>query len=273
MALRLQDSEEDKTAFVRSLKGPYRAFWFWLKRACNHAGVWEIDLDEARMRTGFFELDQADAEAFFSSKIVKLSCGEKWFLIDFAAEQLKTRELNFKNTYHRGVIKIFDQLGIFELNYYKLTEQKQIETKPLQSSLQATKDKEIDKDMFIDKEIDNTIELEVKTNIVPKIEKEPKEKKEISEASTFVTPLVQAFREFKEMRQRKRAPLTPRAAELIHMELKKLAGDNDELKILILQQSVRRSWSDVFPLRPDSIQQSTDKPAAPAATRTPRKTA
>jgi len=200
MALRLQDSEEDKTAFVRSLKGPYRAFWFWLKRACNHAGVWEIDLDEARMRTGFFELDQAEAETFFASKIVKLSCGEKWFLIDFAAEQLKTRELNFKNTYHRGVIKIFEQLGIFELNHYKLTEQKEAPSKPLQSSLQATKDKEMDKDMFIDKDIDN-IELE-ETTIVPifeeKKEKVQKNKKEVEK--TYLTPLVQAFRDFKEMR-------------------------------------------------------------------------
>lgn len=263
MANRLQSTDEDKTHFVRSLKGPYRAFWYWLKRACDHAGVWDIDIDDARMRTGFFDLDIDEAERVFAEKIIKLDCGKKFFIMPFCKEQYFTENLNPANTAHRGAIRILQDLRLIDLEFNVLKKQLTVETKPLCSFFKEAKDKDKDTVLLVNKEIK---EVE-KTTIVPK------KAKEAEEIKTFLTPLVQAFRDFKEMRQRKRAPLTPRAAELIHMELKKLAGDNDELKILILQQSVRRSWSDVFPLRAENIPADTSKPAAPIATRTPRKQA
>lgn len=256
MSARLQETGEWSTKFVRGLPGAYKAFWFWLKSNCDHGGVWDIDIDLARLMTGFQEIEQSTAEALFESKILKVCSGDKWLLIDFCEEQFKTRELNSANTYHRGAIRILEKIDAFNLEIYFLKKQ---ETKPLNSILEDAKEKEKIKE----KEIDNVIELD---NI--------EIKKEKISSKNFVTPFVEAFREFKEMRQRKRAPLTPRAADLIHMELKKIAGEDDELKILILQQSIKNSWSDVYPLKVKDIHSaSVSKSETPKATRIPRKTA
>lgn len=61
-----------------------------------------------------------------------------------------------------------------------------------------------------------------------------------------------ALKEFKKMRVKIRKPLTERAEKLIMTELQKLAGDNEEKKIKILEQSIMNSWAGVFPLKTDN---------------------
>jgi hypothetical protein len=58
-----------------------------------------------------------------------------------------------------------------------------------------------------------------------------------------------ALIEFKKMRVKIRKPLTERAEKLIMTELQKLAGNNDEKKIQILEQSIINSWASVYPLK------------------------
>lgn len=58
-----------------------------------------------------------------------------------------------------------------------------------------------------------------------------------------------ALKEFKKMRVKIRKPLTERAEKLIMSELQKLAGDNEEKKIQILEQSIMNSWASVYPLK------------------------
>lgn len=141
MARRLQDTEECKTHFVRGLPGPYRAFWFWLKQsACDHAGIWEIDIDEARMRTGFYDIELDVAEKLFSSKVLKLNCNEKWFLMPFLMEQHGTENLNPTNTYHWGAIVILQKLGLMTNDFIVLKEQLNTPIKPLFSSSKAAKE-------------------------------------------------------------------------------------------------------------------------------------
>lgn len=60
------------------------------------------------------------------------------------------------------------------------------------------------------------------------------------------------LKEFKKMRGRIRKPLTERAEKLIMAELEKLAPDDDQKKIKILEQSIMNSWLGVFPLRTSS---------------------
>lgn len=54
---------------------------------------------------------------------------------------------------------------------------------------------------------------------------------------------------FLEMRRKIKKPATPRAIELILLELQKLAPNNNDLKISILEQSTRNNWQDVFQLK------------------------
>ena len=57
-----------------------------------------------------------------------------------------------------------------------------------------------------------------------------------------------AFSDFKIMRVDKKEPLSKPAEDLILMKLYRLAGDNEQLAIDILNKSTINSWKDIFPL-------------------------
>ena len=69
-------------------------------------------------------------------------------------------------------------------------------------------------------------------------------KKELSE-------LEQTVIEFEKMRKLIKAPLTPKAKELMLKKLDKLASTDAE-KIEILNQSIENSWKGIFPLRQEN---------------------
>lgn len=60
--------------------------------------------------------------------------------------------------------------------------------------------------------------------------------------------------EFYSMRRKIKKPATPHAQELILKELNKLAPNDEGMKIAILNQSIRNSWQDVWPLKTDTKQ-------------------
>ena len=57
-----------------------------------------------------------------------------------------------------------------------------------------------------------------------------------------------AFSDFKIMRVDKKEPLSKPAEDLILIKLYRLAGDNEQLAIEILNKSTINSWKDIFPL-------------------------
>ena len=57
-----------------------------------------------------------------------------------------------------------------------------------------------------------------------------------------------AFSDFKIMRVGKKEPLSKPAEDLILMKLHRLAGNNEQLAIEILNKSTINSWKDIFPL-------------------------
>ena len=57
-----------------------------------------------------------------------------------------------------------------------------------------------------------------------------------------------AFSDFKIMRIGKKEPLSKPAEDLILMKLYRLAGENEQLAIEILNKSTINSWKDIFPL-------------------------
>jgi hypothetical protein len=56
---------------------------------------------------------------------------------------------------------------------------------------------------------------------------------------------------FVEMRKKIRKPMTERAEELIRRELRKLAAEGHD-PVEVLDQSIRNSWQDVYPLRKEN---------------------
>jgi hypothetical protein len=87
--------------------------------------------------------------------------------------------------------------------------------------------------------------------------KESKEKKSIVNNSivdfTSNIKLNETIKSFIEMRKSIKSPMTDRAIKLMIGELDKLAGDNDNLKIEILNQSIMYNWKGVFALEQQKL--------------------
>lgn len=60
--------------------------------------------------------------------------------------------------------------------------------------------------------------------------------------------LITALMDFEEMRKRVKAPLSDRARQMLLQKLDRLAGDDTQKKIAILEQSIFNSWKGVFDL-------------------------
>lgn len=71
--------------------------------------------------------------------------------------------------------------------------------------------------------------------------------------------LNQAFLDFMKMRKSIKKPMTDRAIAMAMNRLKKLAGNDNDLAIRILEQSIFHSWQDVYELKEDNNKQSFGK--------------
>lgn len=82
-----------------------------------------------------------------------------------------------------------------------------------------------------------------------RVEKSREENNKVRDRTYYSSPLLnQAFTDYVTMRKSIRKPMTERAVELTQNKLKRLAGDNEQLAIKILNQSVMNSWIGLFPL-------------------------
>lgn len=143
MAKRFTDSEKWKKPFIKKLPMQYKLLWFYILDDCNHAGIWQIDLEIASLRIGYnFKLNEVLTE--FGEKVKVFDKDEKWFIEDFI--EFQYGELSKKNRAHNSVIAL--------LNKYSLLKNKPL-TSPLQGDKDKDKDKEKDKDK--DKEVFNSL--------------------------------------------------------------------------------------------------------------------
>ncbi len=151
MAKRLTDTDKWKKPFVRGLQGAYKLLWFYICDDCDHAGIWQVDLDVASLRIGE-NITQEEAEKQFGDKIVPFDGGEKWFIPDFINFQYscEPEELNSnpKNKTQNSAFKILEKYGLLK-NSTSITEE---ENKGLTRGLQAPKDKDKYKDKEKDKD-------------------------------------------------------------------------------------------------------------------------
>lgn len=132
MAKRFTDTDKWKKPFLRSMKAPYKLLWIYILDECDHAGIWQVDFEVAQIKTGE-KLNKKTAIEFFGNRVLEFDGGNKWFVFDFIEFQYGT--LNPLNRAHNSVITI--------LNKYQID----WKNKPLTSTLQDAKEKDMDKDM------------------------------------------------------------------------------------------------------------------------------
>lgn len=127
MAKRFTDTDKWKKPFIKTLEAPYKLLWLYILDDCDHAGMWQVDIEIASIRIGE-KIDIKKAIENFGDKIKVLDNGEKWFVQDFIDFQYGI--LNPENRAHKSVLNLLEKY----IN------------KGLISSLQGAKDKDKDKE-------------------------------------------------------------------------------------------------------------------------------
>tara|TARA_R100000734_G_scaffold19147_2_gene18593 strand:+ start:3192 stop:3836 length:645 start_codon:yes stop_codon:yes gene_type:complete len=125
MAKRFLDTNLFRKRWIRELDTDMKLFWIYLLTDCDHAGIWDVDVERASFQLKL-DLDQDKILKTFDRKINNFKV-DKWFIPKFV--QYQYGELNPNNKAHLSVIKILTKYGLYE---------------GLTSPLQASKDKEKD---------------------------------------------------------------------------------------------------------------------------------
>ncbi len=107
----MTDTDKWKKRFVRELSPQHKLLWFYILDDCNHAGIWDIDLEVASIRIGC-ELNDCNTwlGSVFGDKIVVFDKGEKVFIPDFIDFQYG--ELNPNSNVHKSVIQLLERYNL-----------------------------------------------------------------------------------------------------------------------------------------------------------------
>lgn len=109
MAKRMTDTDKWKKRFVRDLSPQHKLLWFYILDDCNHAGIWEVDIEVASIRVGY-ELVYDMLPKEFLDKVVIFDNGDKWFIPDFIDFQYG--ELNPNSNVHKSVIQLLERYNL-----------------------------------------------------------------------------------------------------------------------------------------------------------------
>lgn len=155
MAKRFTDTEKWKKPFIRGLQGAYKLLWLYICDDCDHAGIWQVDMQVAEIRIGE-KITLHGAIESFGDKIVIFDNGNKWFIPSFLEFQYPSG-LNPDNRAHNSIINLLEKYSLLKN-----------ENKPLISPLQGSKDMDKDMDMVKDKDKDMVKEeKKFKKNEIP----------------------------------------------------------------------------------------------------------
>ena len=140
MAKRFTDSRKWDDPWFRRLPSEYKIVWIYLLDKCDHAGVYQVDIDSISFHIGKPYTEQAIIKAFNSK--IQVVRPDKCFIPNFIKFQYG--ELEEVNRVHQSVINILKPLGAY---------------KGLKRGIQGCKDKDKDKDKDKNKDKDFIKEL------------------------------------------------------------------------------------------------------------------
>ena len=104
----MTDTDKWKKRFLKDLNYANKLLWLYMLDDCNHAGIWDIDLEVASIRIGL-DVDIDDLKQF-QDKIVIFDNNEKVFIPDFIDFQYG--ELNPNSNVHKSVIALLDKYNL-----------------------------------------------------------------------------------------------------------------------------------------------------------------
>ena len=134
MAKRFIDTDMWSKKWIRLLDPKLKLFWVYLLSRCNHAGIYEVDLELASFQLKL-ELDEKEILNSFNG-IIKPIDNDKWFIPKFI--EFQYGPLNEKVNAHRSVINILKKYKLLNKNQQLINSSSTVQDKD--------KDKDIDKD-------------------------------------------------------------------------------------------------------------------------------
>ncbi len=105
----MTDTDKWKKRFLRELKPQHKLLWFYILDDCNHAGIWDVDIEVASIRVGEELIYDMLPQAFLD-KIVIFDNGDKWFIPEFI--EFQYGELNPTSNVHKSVIALLDKYNL-----------------------------------------------------------------------------------------------------------------------------------------------------------------
>ena len=105
----MTDTDKWKKRFLRELKPQHKLLWFYILDDCNHAGIWDVDIEVASIRVGEELIYDMLPQAFLD-KIVIFDNGDKWFIPEFI--EFQYGELNPTTNVHKSVISLLDKYNL-----------------------------------------------------------------------------------------------------------------------------------------------------------------
>lgn len=225
MAKRFVDTDLFKKRFVKGLQAPYKLLWIYILNDCNHAGIYEVEIEIAALRIGCPEITERSAIEFFGEKIVVFDQGTKWFIPSFI--EFQYGQLSENNRAHSGVISLLSKYNLID-NFLNI--------KPLTSPLHGAMDMDKDKEEELDRE-------------------KVKEKGEILEREGIIYPYEtetfkanwMAWRTM--LRDKHDKDYFNREAEQVAlMHLSKISKSEDHA-IQTIQKALRNGWADLYTLK------------------------
>ena len=109
MAKRFTDNGKWKKRFFKTLSPKYKLLWIYILDDCDHAGIWEVDMEVAQLRIGE-PLEEQKALELFNGNLVVIKGGDKWFIPDFISFQYG--ELNPNSRVHQSVLDLLDKNSV-----------------------------------------------------------------------------------------------------------------------------------------------------------------
>jgi hypothetical protein len=149
MAKRFTDTDKWKKPFLRGLDGAYKLLWFYILDDCDMAGIWQVDFEVARIRTGM-DINYDAAIRLFGDRIKQID-KFKWFIPDFISFQYG--KLSENNRMHLSVIQILKKHNLY--------------LSPLQGASDGDKDNNKDKVLIKVQDKDKYILVDSKKNHAP----------------------------------------------------------------------------------------------------------
>lgn len=111
MAKRFTNTDKWKKQWFKKLNTKQKLFWLYILDDCNHAGIWDIDLEVASIRIGD-EMSLDEMSYVLGDDVVFIDNREKVFIPKFI--EFQYGELNPNSRPHISVINLLEKYNLID---------------------------------------------------------------------------------------------------------------------------------------------------------------